>query len=96
VVAISACNSGASSSTGKPYTGVLRTDDGTIYVHLEQPSALGGQCAGWNTVSMRSTANPQAAPIDNLLCWRRDGDEVIVRDAQGRNENRAPRALLTD
>ncbi|WJI14938.1 hypothetical protein MWN52_15105 [Pseudoxanthomonas winnipegensis] len=78
----------------KPYTGRLRVDSGTMFVLRDQPTSLGGACAGWNTVSMERPDGSDA--MTNLMCWRRDGDTITVTTEKGDMRKTHPASMLTD
>lgn len=79
----------------KPYTGKIRIDAGTEYEMVDSPSTIGGECTGWNTVSVQDPNSP-ARGMTNLMCWRRVGDMIEVNTATGQGRRQDPAAVFTD
>ena len=82
-------------SASKPYTGRFKVDAGTEYVALDAPSTIGGACTGWNAVSIRKPGQA-AGGMDNVICWKRDGDTIIVTSKDGSRQTSAPAAAWSD
>ena len=89
---LSACSQ---ESASKPYTGRFKVDAGTEYVALDTPSSIGGACAGWSAVSIRKPGN-SAGGLDNVICWKRDGDTIIITSKDGSRQTPAPAAAWSD
>mgnify|MGYP000899726775 CR=1 FL=1 len=79
----------------KPYTGRFKVDTGTEYVALDTPSTIGGACAGWATVSIRKPGQSSGG-MDNVICWKRDGDTIIITARDGLKQTPAPAAAWSD
>lgn len=72
------------------YTGRLRIDAGTTYVALEEPSPIGGACAGWNAVEITGGSSPG---MKDVVCWRREGDQITLNDAGGSRRQSGPATI---
>lgn len=92
VLMLSACSQEPAS---KPYTGRFKVDAGTEYVALDTPSSIGGACSGWSTVSIRKPGQ-SAGGMDNVICWKRDGDTIIITSKDGSRQTPAPAATWSD
>lgn len=79
----------------KPYTGRFKVDAGTEYVALDTPSSIGGACTGWNTVSIRKPGL-SAGGVDNVICWKREGDNIIITARDGNRQTPGPAAAWSD
>ena len=79
----------------RAYTGILKIDAGTEYAALEIPSSIGGACEGWNTMEIRKPSEPSSG-ISNLLCWKREGDNITVTDQTGTQLKSGTAAIWTD
>src|SRR5690242_18511909 len=95
LIALAALLAGCEPQQDKPYTGKLRIDAGTEYQMVDEPSSIGGACSGWNVVSVQKPGDPSSGMRD-LLCWKRDGDNITVSDQTGLHQNTSPARLLTD
>lgn len=89
---LSACSQ---ESTNRPYTGRFKVDAGTEYVALDVPSSIGGACVGWSAVSIRKTGQ-SAGGLDNVICWKRDGDSIIITSKDGDRQTPAPISAWSD
>jgi hypothetical protein len=87
-----ACSPQQSSST---YTGLLKIDAGTEYAALETPSSIGGACDGWNSVEIRKPGQPDTG-MRNILCWKREGDNITLTDRTGAQRKSGPAAIWID
>jgi hypothetical protein len=87
-----ACSPQQSSPT---YTGLLKVDAGTEYAALETPSSIGGACDGWNTVEIRKPGQPGTG-MSNLVCWKREGDNITLTDRTGTQRKSGPAAIWSD
>ena len=92
VAACSACSPQTSTPT---YTGVLKIDAGTEYAALETPSSIGGACDGWNTVEIRKPGVPGSG-MTNIVCWRREGDNITLSDKTGAQRKSGPAAIWSN
>lgn len=79
----------------KPYTGRFKVDAGTEYVALDAPSGIGGACAGWKTLSIRKPGQSTGG-LDNVICWRRDGTNIIITSRDGSRQTPGPAAAWSD
>lgn len=79
----------------KPYTGKIRVDHGTEYELVNVPSTIGGECAGWNAVSLQRPGDPTGG-MTNLMCWRQVGDQIEVTTKLGEGRRSDPKAVFTD
>jgi len=79
----------------KPYTGRFKIDAGTEYVALDTPSTIGGACTGWSAVEIRKPGQ-SAGAIQNIICWKREGDNLIITSGDGKRHTSGPAALWTD
>jgi len=82
-------------STSKTYTGRFKVDAGTEYIALDTPSNIGGSCIGWNTVSIRKPGQ-NTDGLDNVICWKRDGDQIIITARDGNRQTSGPAAAWSD
>lgn len=82
-------------SASKPYTGRFKVDADIEYVALETPSSIGGACSGWSTVSIRKPGQ-NGGGMDNLICWKRDGDNIIITARDGNRQTPGPAAAWYD
>ncbi|WP_337055186.1 hypothetical protein [Pseudoxanthomonas sp. USHLN014] len=94
VAGIMEASGGRATSQAKQYTGRLRVDSGTMFVLRDQPTSIGGACAGWSTVSLQRPDGSGA--MTNLMCWRRDGDTITVTTEKGDMRKTHPASMLTD
>lgn len=81
--------------TRKSYTGKLRIDSGTEYELLNYASNIGGECAGWNTVSLQKPGD-RSSSITNLMCWREVGNRIEVNTKTGQWRRSDPKANFVD
>lgn len=81
--------------SGSTYTGFLKIDAGTEYAALETPSSIGGACDGWNTVEIRKPGQTGTG-ISDLLCWKREGDNITLTDRTGTQRKPGPAAIWSD
>lgn len=77
------------------YTGLLKIDAGTEYAALETPSSIGGACEGWNTLEIRKPNQPGTG-MSNLLCWKREGDNITLTDRTGTQRKSGTAAIWSD
>lgn len=89
---LSACSQ---EPTSKPYTGRFKVGAGTEYVALDTPSSIGGACSGWSTVSIRKPGQ-SAGGMDNVICWKRDGDNIVITAHDGNRQTPGPAAAWSD
>lgn len=89
---ITACSQEPAS---KPYTGRFKVDSGTEYVALDTPSSIGGACSGWGTVSIRKPGQ-SAGGMDGMICWKRDGDNIVITARDGNRQTPGPAAAWSD
>ncbi len=89
---IAACSQEPSA---EPYTGRFKIDAGTEYVALDAPSTIGGACTGWNTVSIRKPGQ-SVGGMDNVICWKRDGDSITITARDGNRQTPGPAAAWSD
>lgn len=89
VLFLSAC-----AQKSSEYTGKLRIDAGTEYVALEYPSSIGGACEGWNALQIREPGN--SGGMENIVCWKREGDNITVTDGAGVKRTTGSAALWAD
>lgn len=87
-----ACSQQQSNPT---YTGLLKIDAGTEYAALETPSSIGGACHGWNTLEIRKPNQPGTGMSD-LLCWKRESDNITLTDRAGTQRKSGPIAIWSD
>ncbi|MDX3774183.1 hypothetical protein QE250_08670 [Chromatiaceae bacterium AAb-1] len=90
-----ACTACSPQESRPTYTGLLKIDAGTEYAALETPSSIGGACDGWNTVEIRKPSQPGTG-ISNLICWKREGDNITVTDLTGAQRKSGPAAIWSD
>jgi hypothetical protein len=93
IVVLALCAASCSNS-GPTYTGVLRVDDRTEYAALETPSMIGGACTGWNTVEIRKRDGGDG--LANVVCWKREGDQIAITDASGARKESGPASAWAD
>lgn len=79
----------------KPYTGRFKVDAGTEYVALDTPSSIGGACSGWSTISIRKPGQ-SAGGMDNVICWKRDGDNIVITARDGNRQTPGPASAWSD
>lgn len=91
-IALLGCSDQPSS---KPYTGRFKIDAGTEYVALDIPSIIGGACTGWSAVEIRKPGQSSGA-IQNIICWKREGDNITITSSDGKRRTTGPAALWTD
>lgn len=86
---------GSSSRTPeRPYTGRIR-GEGIEYELSYASSTAGGECDGWNTVSVQKPGDPSSGMLD-LMCWRQVGDQIEVNTATGQGRRKDPRSTYVD
>ena len=66
----------------KPFTGRMQTSGGLVYVLLNEPSPIDGDCTGWNAVSVQGV-DPGSSKFTNLMCWRWEGDMIATTSKHG-------------
>lgn len=76
------------------YTGRFRIDAGTEYAALEYSSSIGGACEGWKTLQIRRPGTNSG--MENVICWKREGDDITVTDRAGAQRHSGPALLWTD
>lgn len=91
-VLLAACSQEPAS---KPYTGRFKVDASTEYAALDVPSSIGGACSGWSTVSIRKPGQSTGG-MDNVICWRRDGDNIVITARDGNRQTPGPAAAWSD
>ena len=79
----------------KPYTGRFKVDSGTEYVALDTPTSIGGACSGWSVVSIRKSGQ-SAGGMDNVICWKREGGNIIITARDGNRQTPGPAAAWSD
>lgn len=94
LVLIGCSGGGGPPVPGKPYTGRLDTGKGLVFVAREEPSTIGGQCEGWNLLEM--TRGDGTGSMDDLLCWKREGDAITLQDRTGGQRKSGPAAVWYD
>jgi len=77
------------------YTGLLKIDAGTEYAALETPSSIGGACDGWNTLEIRKPGQAGTG-MSNLLCWKREGENIVLTDRTGAQRKSGAAAIWSD
>lgn len=90
-----ACVSCSSQHSNPAYTGRLKIDSGTEYAALEVPSSIGGACEGWNTVEIRKPGMAGTG-ISDLVCWKREGDNITLSDRTGTQRKSGPASIWSD
>jgi hypothetical protein len=76
------------------YTGRFKIDAGTEYAALEYSSSIGGACEGWNALQIRKPGT--SSGMENVICWKREGENITVTDKTGAQRHSGPAALWTD
>jgi hypothetical protein len=76
------------------YTGRLRIDAGTEYAAVEYSSSIGGACEGWKALQIRKPGSNSG--LENIICWKREGDDITVTDRTGTQRTSGPVSLWTD
>lgn len=79
----------------KPYSGRFKVDSETVYVALETLSPIGGACSGWNTVEIRKEGQASGGNA-NVVCWRRNSDDIDLTGRDGKQQTSAPAAAWSD
>jgi hypothetical protein len=92
LLALSAC--GDDHPDAGAYTGRFRIDAGTEYAALETPSFIGGACTGWNALEIRKSGAEFG--LRDVICWKREGDDITVTDRSGAQRQSGPAALWKD
>lgn len=78
------------------YTGRFRIDHGTEYVALEEPSQIGGACSGWKAVEIRDPNNRSGWSTKKVICWKHDGENIVITGKTGEKKTPGPAKLWKD
>jgi hypothetical protein len=77
------------------YTGILKIDAGTEYAAIDTPSTIGGGCTGWNTIEIRKPGMAGTG-MSEVICWKRNGDQIIVTDSKSGTQTSGPAKLWSN
>lgn len=96
---LTACSGGGTTAgephvPGKPYTGRMDTGRGLVFIAREEPSTIGGACDGWNRLELAKPDGSES--MDDLLCWKREGNDITLQDKSGGQRQSGPAAVWYD
>lgn len=76
-----------SSSSVKPFTGVMRTKDGVEFAAIDMPTQIGGACKGWSRLEIRKPGSGTGTGTSTVACWKRDGDDIAITGESGQRQS---------
>ena len=99
VVLVTACMilSGCSDRSGLPpnVRGVTHIDNGTDYVYLKEPTAMGDACSGWNKLRIARRGDLHSG-MDQVVCWKQEGALLLINSPRGDMQKSASMDAMLD